>query len=184
MIRKSAVALTLVAIFGLAAVPSGAQVRAATPPDLTSAYSNLADIIIGAKGAERHLVLAILDVTYRHAEVLVKQTKTAMAAGEEAHAQLETLAALVAQLGNEGDAAVAGIRKRLLEGGHHHNAAGEQQGIYEEGFVVVTRAAKRTFLACATEIGRLSAAPDADALDAQWEKVRTQYLALVGDETK
>jgi len=176
--------LVLVASLALGAVPTSAQMQAATPPDLTSAYSSLADVIIGAKGTERHLVLAILDVTYRHAEVLVKQTRTAIEAGEEAHSQLETLAALVAQLGNEGDATVAGIRKRLLEGGHHHNAAGEQQGIYEEGFVVVTRVAKKAFLACATEIGRLSAAPDADALDAQWKKVQTQYLALVGDKAE
>ncbi len=41
----------------------------------------------------------------------------------------------MALFANEGDNAIAGIRKRLVEGGHHHNAAGEEQGIFEEGYV-------------------------------------------------
>ena len=38
-------------------------------------------------------------------------------AGESAGAEIERLAELVAQLANEGDASVAAVRKRLLEGG-------------------------------------------------------------------
>lgn len=77
---------------------------------------------------------------------------------------------------------MAGIRKRLLEGGHHHNAAGEQQGTYDEGFVIVTRAAKKVFLDSAAGIGKLGTSPDAGALDAQWQKVKTQYEELVEAE--
>jgi hypothetical protein len=155
-----------------------------TPEELVASYNSLADVILGAKKTERHLVLSILAVTYSQAEAALDRAKRNIQAGKDARSDIEGLAALVAQLGNEGDAAVAGIRKRLLEGGHHHNAAGEQQGIYEEGFVVVTRAAKKGFLARAAEIGKLAAAPDAGALSTQWKKVQAQYEKLAGVEAR
>jgi hypothetical protein len=164
------------------AVPARAQEKPATPEELVAAYDSLANTILDAKKAERHMVLSILSATYRRAETTLEQAKTKIRAGEDARSDIEALAALVAQLGNEGDAAVAGIRKRLIEGGHHHNAAGEQQGLYEEGFVIVTRAAKKVFLGCAGEIGKLGTAPDAGALDVQWQKVATQYGELVKPE--
>ena len=98
---------------------------------------------------------------------------------DKALAEIEKLASLVSQLGNEGDGSVAGVRKRLLEGGHHHNAQGEQQGIYDEGFVVVTRAAKKVFLDAAGRIGKLAAAPDAAALETEWQKVSRQFSELM-----
>jgi hypothetical protein len=51
----------------------------------------------------------------------------------------------VGQIGTEGDNAVAGIRKRLLEGGHHANSEGDARGVYDEGYVIVTKAAKKAF---------------------------------------
>ena len=67
----------------------------------------------------------------------MKAASAKLGQGADATAEIERLAALVAQIGNEGDAAVAAIRKRLVEGGHHHHASGEQQGIYDPGFVIV-----------------------------------------------
>jgi hypothetical protein len=99
-------------------------------------------------------------------------------AGKDARAQIEALAELVAQLGNEGDASIAAIRKRLVEGGHHHNAKGEEQGVYEEGFVIVTREAKKQFLAIAGAIGKLAGKPDAPALKAEWAKVEKEFAKL------
>ena len=60
------------------------------------------------------------------------------------------------QIGTEGDNAVAGVRKRLLEGGHHANAEGEAQGIYDEGYVVVTKAAKQAFLDASQALAMLA----------------------------
>lgn len=154
-------------------------IQASTPAELVATYEALADTILGAKNAESGLVLSILSVTYRHAEGVAHGAISKIGAGEDARGDLEKLAALVSQLGNEGDAAVAAVRKRLLEGGHHHNAAGEAQGIYDEGFVVVTRAARKSFLQSATEIAKMAGSPDAAGLKAAWEKVSNQYQDLV-----
>ncbi len=67
------------------------------------------------------------------------------------------------------------IRKRLLDGGHHHNAAGEAQGIFDEGFVIVTKEAKKSFLDSAVAIGKSMAAPTADGLSAEWAKVKATW---------
>jgi hypothetical protein len=92
-----------------------------------------------------------------------------------ARAAVENLAAAVGQIGTEGDNAVAGIRKRLLEGGHHANSEGEAQGVYEDGYVIVTKAAKQGFLASSKSIAMLAAAPKADALEAEWKKVEAAW---------
>ncbi len=162
-----------------------AQVGApATPPELVKSYETLADVILGAKHTEKNLVSAIVATTYGHAEAALARARAKIDAGQEARGELERLAAYVAQLGNEGDAAVAGVRKRLLEGGHHHNAKGEEQGLYDEGFVIVTRAAKKVFLDAAAEIGKLTRSPDVEALDKAWTKVREQYEALMTEAAK
>jgi len=165
--------------FGSARAASG-EMSASTPPELVSTYGSLADTILGAKQTEKDLVHSILAMTYRHAEATMMRAKGMMTAGKDCKAELEMLAGLVSQIGNEGDAKVAAIRKRLVEGGHHHNAAGEQQGLYDEGFVVVTRAAKKVFLDAAGRIGKMAASPDAAALDAAWQTVSKQYKELEG----
>jgi hypothetical protein len=153
--------------------------EARTPPELVATYEALADTILAADKAEEGLVEAILSTTYGHALAAKKRAEQKIQAGESARAELENLAALVAQLGNEGDSAVAGVRKRLVEGGHHHNAKGEEQGIYDEGFVIVTRAAKKVFLEAATEIGKMIRSPSNEGLNVQWVKVEKQFAELM-----
>ena len=148
----------------------------ATPKALVDTYDSLADTILGAKQTEWNLVHSILATTYMHAEGVFAKAKAKNAAGKDVGAEVEALAALVAQLGNEGDAAVAAVRKRLLEGGHHHNAAGEEQGVYEEGFVIITRAAKKTFLDAAKKIAR--SGKDFSAVEAEWNKVRADFTKM------
>ncbi len=177
----------LCSIFSLLLLSGGVWAQApadvtSVQPQLVDSYHSLADTILGAKRTERNLVLSILATTYNHARATYGQAAASLEADRDASAELEKLAALVSQLGNEGDAAVAAVRKRLLEGGHHHNAAGEQQGIYDPGFVIVTRAAKKTFLDAAREIGRLSRSPDPDTLRRQWGEVSAQYASLIRDE--
>jgi hypothetical protein len=147
----------------IAAVVAGAVLLAAasfalgqeTGKGLTGAYDSLADVILGAKKAEKGVVQAILEQHYGHAAA-------AMAKGDAAKAAAE-----IALFANEGDNAVGGIRKRLVEGGHHHNAEGEAKGVYEEGFVTVTRAAKAE---CMDACKALQTAADDAGRKAAWAK--------------
>ncbi len=130
--------LVLVALsLAVAAIPAPAQ---ETPKALVATYDHLAGAILGVEGAETALVQSILTV-HRDAAA------AAMKAGD-----YEKAAANMALFANEGDNAVAGIRKRLLEGGHHHHAEEETTGKFEPGYVVVTREAKEKILAAAAAL--------------------------------
>jgi hypothetical protein len=122
-------------------------------------YSAIADSILATKAAEKGIVKTILD-GHRHA------AEGAMKRGDH-----EAVAAHMALFGNEGDNAVGGIRKRLLEGGHHHNADGEAKGIYEPGYVVVTVEAKKKCLAA-------SAAYRKATTDAERKKAWDEFAAV------
>lgn len=173
-IRTSAAATAAVCL-ALALPPSAAaQGRPpATPAEMVAAYDALADTILGANKTERKLVLSILAATYAHAQSELGRARQALKAGDGAGARtaVENLASAVGQIGTEGDNAVAGIRKRLLEGGHHANSEGEAQGIYDEGYVIVTKAAKQAFLEPSRALAMLARDPKADALEAEWKKV-------------
>ena len=152
-----------------------------TPPDLVATYQTLADSILAVKKTEANLVRAILSAARAHARIQVERAKQAMKGNDMkgAGAALEGAAAAVAQMATEGDSAVGAVRKRLLEGGHHHNAAGEQKGIYDEGYVIVTRAAKQAFLDSSKAFAALAKAPKADAVDAEWSKVESTWSGLM-----
>jgi hypothetical protein len=164
-------------------LPAAAQAQAAapaTPPEMVATYDALADAILAVKRTEDNLVRSILAAAHAHAQVQFDRAQRAISAGDTKAAQgaIESLAADVGQLATEGDNSVGVVRKRLLEGGHHHNAAGEAQGLYDEGFVVVTRAAKQKLLESSRAIGQMAGAPKTDALDAQWQQVKTVYDGL------
>lgn len=125
--------LLIVAVVMLAAFSWSTPPQRTAPPTVAT-YDALADAILAMKQAEAGLVRAMLDGHLRAASRRVER-------GEYAEAGAE-----MALFANEGDNAIGGIRKRLVEGGHHHHADGEAQGIYDEGFVVVTRRAKRALL--------------------------------------
>jgi hypothetical protein len=144
-----------------------------------STYSSLADTLLGARATEANLVHAILATTYGHAQAALAAANAKVQAKQDARAEIEGLAALVAQLGNEGDASVAAVRKRLVDAGHHHHHHADDQSKeeYDEGFVLVTKAAKKVFLDASKEIGKLAGSPSTSALDAQWQKVTAQFQA-------
>jgi len=172
------------ALFAVPAPPASARQGApspATPSEIVATYETLADGILALKRTEENLCRSILAASYAHGQVELGRARKAIAAADTkaAQAALEALAASVGQMGTEGDNAVAGVRKRLLDGGHHHNAAGEAQGLYDEGFVIVTRAAKQKLLEASRAIGQLSRAPKAEALEAEWKKVVAAYDELM-----
>jgi len=155
-----------------------------TPAEFVATYDSLADAILAVKTTETNLVRSILQSTMGHAHAALQRALRALEAGDAkaARTAVEDLAAFAAQLANEGDNAVAGVRKRLVEGGHHHHAAGEMKGIYDEGFVVVTREAKKAFLDASRAIAQMSGAPDAAALEAEWKKIQETWKTLASDK--
>jgi len=180
MNRKTIVAcfLTSTMVVGMSFSQMGGT-EAQTPSQLVDSYSSLADILIAAKKTEWNLVHAVLAGTYSHAQGTMASVRQTLQAGGNASAGVEKLAALVAQLGTEGDAAVGAVRKRLLEAGHHHHHAtpgGDEK--YDPGYVIVTRAAKKVFLDAAQAMGKMSASPDLAALESEWKKVEMQFKAL------
>jgi len=152
LMAPALVMLLVAGLATLATAPAGAQ---ETPDSMVSAYDALATSILGLRHAETDFVKTILEY-HLHA------AKTAMKAGE-----VEDAAAQMALFANEGDNAVAGIRKRLLEGGHHHHSQAEEDaGIYEPGYVIVTREAKEKILAAASALRR---AGDDAGRQAAWD---------------
>jgi hypothetical protein len=178
--RWTATVATAGVAAALAVWPATARAQArppATPAEMVAAYGALADTILGANKTEEKLVRAILAATYGHAQGEVARARQALKANDTAAARtaVENVAAAVGQIGTEGDNAVAGVRKRLLQGGHHANAEGERQGIFEEGYVVVTKAAKKDFLDSSKALAMLAREPRAEALDAEWKKVEAAW---------
>ena len=171
-----AVAVLIVLIAMPGTVPAETRTPA-TPAEMVTTYDALADVILGANKAEKMLVRSILAATYGHAQSELGRARQALKSGDAAAAKaaVENLATAVGQIGTEGDNAVAGVRKRLLEGGHHHNAAGEAQGIYDEGYVVLTKVAKRAFLDSSKALAMLARDPKAEALEAEWKKVEAAW---------
>jgi hypothetical protein len=174
--------VALLAATALAPKPAVAQAAGpSTPAELVSTYKSLADGILSLKRTEEDLCRSILAAAYAHGRVELGRAQAAIKGGDAKAAQtaVEALAASVGQLATEGDNAVAAVRKKLLDGGHHHNAAGEAQGLFDEGFVIVTKAAKAKLLASSRAIGQMASAPKADALDAEWKKVDAVFAELM-----
>jgi hypothetical protein len=178
--RREAFRWSMVAVGALLGLPGAAPAQTrttATPAEMVETYEALADTILAADKAEEKLVRSILAATYGHAQAELARARQALKAndGAAARSAVENLAAAVGQIGTEGDNAVAAVRKRLLEGGHHHNAAGEAQGVFDEGYVIVTKVAKQAFLDSSKALAMMAREPRADALDAEWKKVEAAW---------
>jgi hypothetical protein len=131
----------------------------ATPKPTVATYTSLADAILALHRTEEDLVRALLDGHYQAAR------------SHREHGMHEQAAAEMALFGNEGDNAIGGVRKKLVDGGFNHNAAGEAKGIFDPGYVLVTKKAKEGALAAAAE---MRAAKD----DAAREKAWSAFAAL------
>ena len=158
--------LAAIALLALLAAPAIAQ---ETPKAMVQAYDSLADTILAVRAAELGLVTALLDGHYHAAKVLMNKGDHQGAAGQ------------MALFANEGDNAIGGVRKKLLEGGHHFNAAGEEQGIYEDGYVVVSREAKQGLLEASKD---LRLADDDEGRMAAWKKFKGIAKPLIAPATE
>jgi hypothetical protein len=127
-------------MFVLMGVAAGFAWSQETPKSMVDTYDALADSILALKRAEAGFVRSMLDGHRHGAEAFMRAGDFRRAAAE------------IALFASEGDNAIGGVRKRLVEGGHHHNADGEAKGIYEPGFVVVTRKAKQQALAASAAL--------------------------------
>ena len=133
-----------------------------TPESMVRTYDAMADAILSLKRAEASFIRAILDDYRRGAEAAMKRGDS------------EAAAAQIALFANEGDNAIGGIRKRLVEGGHHHHAQAETEGIYDPGYVIVTKEAKRKLLAASSALRQ---AKSETARQEAWQ----QFTALATD---
>ena len=157
---KTGTWLTATAVVALASFALGAETR----KSFVDTYSAVADTILGSKKAEAGVVRSILESHHGVAH-------RAFQAGK-----FDECAAEMALFANEGDNQVGGIRKRLLAGGHHHNAEGESKGIYEEGFVIVTKVAKKS---CLDAAAALQAAGDESGRKAAWSAFDAAAAPLI-----
>ena len=164
-------AKTLITILALAALalPAAAGEAPATPKSIVAAYDALADTILATRAAELNFVKAMLDGHMHAAKVSYK------------NGDYEAAAGWMALFANEGDNNLGGVRKKLLEGGHHFNADGEEAGIFEDGYVVVTRKAKAGILEASKE---LRLAQDDEARMAAWKKFAEIAKPLLWGEKK
>ena len=156
-------------MFATAVVIAAASfaVGAETRKSLVASYESLADTILGAKKTEHNLVVAIIESHHDRARRTLADGK------------YEESAAEMALFANEGDNAIGGIRKRLIEGGHHHNAEGEEKGIYDAGFVIVTKEAKVKALAASAA---LLAATDEAGRKRAWTSFHAVAAPLIGEK--
>ena len=90
-------------------------------------------------------------------------------------------AANMALFANEGDNAIAGIRKRLVEGGHHHHhhASDDDSDEYDQGYVIVNKAHKASLIEAAAQMRQ---ARKKSAAKAAWKSFETTATALLAAE--
>lgn len=135
-----------------------------TPSSVVAGYDALADTILSLRRAEVSFVASFLDGHRQAAEARMK-------AGD-----WQGCAAEIALFANEGDNAIGGVRKKLLDGGHHFNADGEEQGLFEPGYVIVTKKAKVELLAVAKAMRQASDDAGRQAAWKSFEKIASQLL--------
>lgn len=154
--------MKLVLLAACAALGAFASLPAQQTPKSTAAtYSALADSILAIKRTESEFVRSMLGNHFRNARAAVQRGDSESASAE------------IALFANEGDNAIGGVRKRLLDGGHHHHADDEAKGIYEPGFVIVTRKVKEEALGISAAMRQAKGEPERKAA---WER----FAALAG----
>ena len=152
---------TLIAVLAIA-LNASVSMAQETPENMVRTYDAMADAILSLKRTEANFIRALLDDYRRGADAAMKR------------GEWEVAAANIALFANEGDNAIGGIRKRLLEGGHHHHAQAETDEVYDPGYVIVTRQAKRELLSASVALRKAESEP---ARQEAWQK----FTAVAAD---
>ncbi|WZO99283.1 hypothetical protein EP7_000882 [Isosphaeraceae bacterium EP7] len=113
-------------------------------------YEHLATAIIAIEATEDELVKSIL-IGYETAAQGHLAAATRDAQGRVGH--LESAAAEITNIANEGDKKIQAIRQRLAKAGHTHNTDAETKGDY----LFVTNREKKGLLDLASKVGRAGA---------------------------
>lgn len=137
-----------------------------TPPSMVASYDSIADIILASRDLEANFVRSLLSGHFHAARAQMEEGDYAAAAAQ------------MALFATEGDNAIGGVRKRLLEGGHHYNAEGEEKGTFEPGYVIVTRDAKVAALAASAALRQ--AGTDEERQEA-WDDFAAVAEELLGE---
>ncbi len=187
--RRVLIGLSLFAVFvvtvgGLAYAIPGKAPR--TAPGLVSTYAELATVLLASKKTEASLVRAICTDAYQAASLELAQAAGSLRNGdrEGAAKHLESAATAVAMIATEGDKAVARVRNRLLEGGHHHHAKAEIAERYDPGYVIIEKTEKKKLLDEAGALGRLAqtvrdGTAQPEALEGAGQNLSALYLEAV-----
>lgn len=153
----------LVLVLALAA---GVGLAQQTPRPMVATYDSLADAILALKQTEADFVSSVL-------QVHLQRARDAHESGD-----FQAAAAEMTLFASEGDNAIQGVRNRLLEGGHHHHA-GDDAELYDPGYVVVTREARREIVRAAAAMRDADGAP---AARLAWQSFEQVAADLVSDE--
>ncbi|MHC4108539.1 MAG: hypothetical protein ACYSTY_10685 [Planctomycetota bacterium] len=121
---------------------------AALDPAVTT-YEHLATAIIEIRATEDGLVHGILlhyeAAARKHLDAALKTR------GSDRASRLESAAAQITNIANEGDKPVQAIRQRLLKAGHHHHTDAETQ----EDYMFVDSSEKKELLELARSVSKL-----------------------------
>jgi hypothetical protein len=155
---------------------AGAAKAPSNPADVyAELYEHLANSIIEIRATEDNLVKGLL--IHYHAAAQRSLMQAGQNAGDRA-ARLETAAANVANIANEGDKRVQAVRQRLKEAGHYHQSDAETQ----EDYVFINSAEKKSLLSLAEKIGRLGSDANTPDIRKAAEELRAVFNKAVGRE--
>ena len=120
-------------------------------------YEHLATVIIEVRRTEDSIVKTILIYHFQAAQKHLQDAQ----GGSDIQKNLESAAAEITSIANEGDKRVQAIRQRLEKAGHTHITDAETQ----EDYLFVNSREKQSLLAAAKSIAQLGNHATADQVD-------------------
>jgi hypothetical protein len=138
-------------------------------------YEHLATAIIEIENTEDELVKSIL-IGYHAAAQGHLQAAIRAAEGRGGH--LESAAAEIANIANEGDKRIQAVRQRLAKAGHTHNTDVETK----EDYMFVSNREKKALLALASRIARAGAEAKASELEAMSAELAELFSKSIAPE--
>jgi hypothetical protein len=158
---RNALITTLVVVISLMVYQQATSQQPSTRPEsmersAAATYEHLATAIIAIEATEDELVKSILLGYHAAAQ---NRLRAAFTDEKGRRAHLESAAAEIANIANEGDKAIQAIRQRLAKAGHTHNT----DAATKEDYLFINSKEKKALLDLARKVGQLGAgAPEAE----------------------